>query len=113
MKAAGKPYPGGTHWAYGSKQLPAQTKEFAMMGWYGNGWSGGGMIVMGLIWVVLIAGAVWAVLSLSRRSGGSASAAPESARQILDRRFASGEMDSAQYADARRALDGRSVDFRK
>ena len=81
-----------------------------MMGWYGNGGWGVGMIFMGLFWVMLIAGAVWAVARLTRRADDPVIGGVESARQILDRRFASGQIDAQQYAEARRVLEGRSVD---
>lgn len=81
-----------------------------MMGWYGNGGWGYGMFFMGLFWVALIALAVWAVARSTRRSGEPMVGQVESARQILDRRFASGQIDTEQYADARRVLEGRSVD---
>ncbi len=80
-----------------------------MMDWNGNGggW-GAGMVIMVVFFVALIALAVWAVVRLSRRSD-EPSRSVESPRQILDRRFASGEVDEAQYAQARRVLDGRGV----
>jgi putative membrane protein len=80
-----------------------------MMDWNGNsgGW-GAGMVIMVVFFVALIALAVWAVVRLSRRTDEPARSA-ESPRQILDRRFASGELDESQYAQARRVLDGRGV----
>ena len=39
-----------------------------MMGWYGNGGWGVGMLFMGLFWVPLIAGVVWAVARSTRRA---------------------------------------------
>ena len=85
-----------------------------MMGWYDGGWSwmaGLGMVFMVVLWVALIAFVVWGVGALTR---GHSSGTPttESPRQILDRRFASGEMDATQYAETRRALEGHSVDPR-
>ncbi len=82
-----------------------------MMGWYGNGaWWGIGMVSMGLFWMVVVVAAVWAVARLSARPSERPAASAESARQILDRRFAAGEIDETQYAQARRVLDGRSAD---
>lgn len=83
-----------------------------MMDWGGNAsWWNGGMIFMFLFWLVLIALAVWAVLRLSRRPDGPAASPDfESARHILDRRFAAGEIDAATYAENRRVLEGHSVD---
>lgn len=82
-----------------------------MMGWYGNGgWWPAGMIFMGLFWVALIVGAVVAVMRLTQRPDAGSQGGVESARQILDRRFASGQIDAEQYAQARRVLEGRSLD---
>jgi putative membrane protein len=80
-----------------------------MMDWNGNGggW-GAGMVIMVVFVAALIALAVWAVVRLSRRTDEPARSV-ESPRQILDRRFASGELDETQYAQARRVLDGRGV----
>ena len=73
----------------------------------GGGW-GAGMVIMVVFFVALIALAVWAILRLSRRSD-EPSRSVQSPRQILDRRFASGELDETQYAQARRVLEGRGV----
>lgn len=88
------------------------------MGWmmdWGNGggvW-GVGMVLMGVFWVALIVLAVWAVIQLSQRND-TGPADPgrfvESPRQILDRRFASGEIDAQTYAEMRRVLEGRGVE---
>jgi putative membrane protein len=81
-----------------------------MMGWYDNGWGWGagiGMFVMVLFWGGLIALGVWAVARLTR--GESRPMPLESPRQILDRRFASGEIDAEQYAQSRHILEGRST----
>jgi putative membrane protein len=87
--------------------------EAAMMGWYNNGWgwgSGFGMLLMLLVWGGLIALGIWAVSRLTRGSGGGQQGQPtlETPRQILDRRFAAGELTAEQYAEARRVLEGRS-----
>jgi putative membrane protein len=81
-----------------------------MMGWndYGFGWNAGlGMLMMVFIWGGLIALGVWAVARITR--GQDKPPIGESPRQILDRRFASGEIDAEQYADARRILEGRAT----
>lgn len=84
-------------------------KEPEMMDWNdGSGWmNGNGMWMMLLFWGVFMAVVVWAVLRKTR-SGVSAMSA-ESPRQILERRFAAGEVDAEQYGEARRVLEGRSV----
>lgn len=84
-----------------------------MMGWYGNGW-GTGMLFVGLFCMLVVAGAVWAFVRWATRTqdpqDGVRGSTHESPREILDRRFASGELDTEQYGQARRLLDGRGVD---
>lgn len=81
---------------------------------YGDGWMHGGgywlgMGLHGVFWLVLIAavvvGIVWAVRSTGRSQdtpprGGS------SARQILDERYARGEIDREEYQARRKDLEG-------
>jgi len=69
------------------------------------GW--GAMIGMVLFWVVLIALIAWAVTRLlpaRRQEGGSPQPAPETPEEILDRRFARGEIDLETYQTQRAAL---------
>lgn len=84
-----------------------------MMGWYDDGASYGWMIAMMLGWAVLIAVAVWAVVALTRRSdragAGSAPPPPPTARQVLDGRFAAGEISQQEYIEARRILEGGTL----
>lgn len=79
-----------------------------MMNWYDGGWSYGWMVAMMLGWVLLLAVAVWAVVALTRRGDrpDSAAAAPPTARQILDARFAAGEITREEYLEARHLLGG-------
>lgn len=74
-----------------------------MMG-YGWGMGTAGWIFMALFWIVLIGLAIWAVVALlpGNRTAGAARA--ESPREILDRRFARGEIDVDQYRLARAEL---------
>ena len=81
-----------------------------MMGWYDSSWAWVGMVFMVLFWGVVIGAIVWGISRLTGRPQDTATPYAESPRQILDRRFASGELTEEQYAAARRALDGRSVD---
>lgn len=88
-----------------------------MMNWgdHNGGYWDLGMILMAVFWVALIALAVWAVIRLSRhdRPGPAGPVGPgqylDSPRQILDRRFAAGEIDAQTYAEMRRVLEGRGV----
>lgn len=85
--------------------------------WHGDG---GGWVWMAffmpLIWIVLIGLIGWAVFRLTRgTSGGSADrghgqegwgprGTGESPEDILDRRYASGEIDADAYTEARERL---------
>jgi putative membrane protein len=83
-----------------------------MMGWYGGGMGGGAWIFMGLFWIILIAAIIWLLVRLlpSNSHSGETKTAPhqmpgqESPLDILDRRFASGELDVAAYQAQRAAL---------
>lgn len=61
-----------------------------MMGYYTYGWNGW-MIATMMLWPLLVAGAVWAVVVVTR-------ARPQvTPREILDRRLARGEVSEEQY----------------
>ena len=81
-----------------------------MMGHGGMGWGDmgvGGMIGMVVIWLVLIAAIVWAVSRLlpGRHTHQSPSGpGQETPEEILDRRFARGEVDLETYQVQRAAL---------
>ncbi|WP_442818691.1 SHOCT domain-containing protein [Streptomyces sp. NBC_01320] len=79
-----------------------------MMYWNG-GWAW--VTLMPLLWIALIGLVVWAVLRLTQHSAGRHDAtddprkAPrETPEEILDRRFASGEIDAEAYTEARKRL---------
>jgi putative membrane protein len=75
------------------------------MGWGGMGW--GGMLGMILFWVVLIAVIVWAVSRLlpgRQPPMNPAVSGQESPEDILDRRYARGEIDLETYQAQRAAL---------
>lgn len=73
---------------------------------------GGAWIFMGLFWVILIAAIIWLVVRLlpSNSHSGTTTTAPhqvsgqESPLDILDRRFASGEIELETYQAQRAAL---------
>lgn len=66
----------------------------------GNGWSAGMIVGVVLLGVGLFGGLAIGAAMLTRRRS-----APMTARQILDRRLADGEIDSDEYARRRLALD--------
>lgn len=73
-----------------------------MWGWRDGSWVG--LLFMVLFWVGVIALVVWAV-----RQGGSTSAtvvAPSRALDILEERFARGEIDLEEFELRRSALTG-------
>lgn len=83
-----------------------------MYGYYGNGHDWAWMaVLMPLMWIALIGFTVWAVMRLTQNSpiDSVVPHAPvhdrETAEEILDRRFASGEIDAETHAAARRQLN--------
>ena len=73
-----------------------------MMG-YGWGMGPTGWLFMGLFWVVLLGLIAWAVIALLPAARGT-TRRPEDPLEILDRRFARGELDAEQYRRARDEL---------
>jgi putative membrane protein len=73
-----------------------------MMG-YGFG-MGFGWIFMGLFWIVLVGLVVWGATVLLPGSQTAGQTRRETPEEILDRRFALGELDIGQYRQARDRL---------
>lgn len=75
---------------------------------YGD-WGWGWMMLMPLLWIALIAVIVWAVVRVAGRPADRPADLPrrETPQEILDRRFASGEIDADAYNQARDRLAGR------
>ena len=63
---------------------------------------GGGF--MWLFWIVILALLVWFVVTLARRSDGAPNGR-KSAREILDERYARGEIDREEYEQKRADLE--------
>jgi putative membrane protein len=77
----------------------------SMMGWYGGGMGLGAWLFMGAFWVALLALVVWLVVRLLPSADRSATSGQgEAPEEILDRRFARGEIDEQTYATQRAAL---------
>ncbi len=73
-------------------------------------WNGGPWMFFGpLIWIVIIAAVVIGVMYLVRSQGGGNGrpliGSSKTPREILDERFARGEIDEKEYNDRKRALD--------
>lgn len=83
-----------------------------MMNWYGDGMGGIAPLVwvlLILLWVAMLALIVFLVVRLlpsagQRNEGGSRPQMSENPEQILDRMFATGEIDEATYRTRRTAL---------
>lgn len=79
-----------------------------MMGWYHDGMGWGGWIIMTVAMVAFWALVVVAVVAMFRdtqRSAGSTQSRPDPS-QILDERFARGEIDEEEYHARRSVLRG-------
>lgn len=78
-----------------------------MMWGYGSG--GWWMMLMPLLWIALVAVVVWAVVRVLQTGsgGGRPDARRETPLEILDRRYALGEIDDTTYAATRARLTGR------
>ena len=71
--------------------------------WY-DPMGAGDWFLMSVLWVALIALIVWAVANLFPRSGRDGTSLAERPEEILDRRFASGEIDAGTYDTLRGKL---------
>lgn len=76
----------------------------------GGGMSAWGWVAMTIamigFWLLLIALLVAAVRLFGGHSGAGGGYPPPTAKEILDQRFARGEIDEAEYKDRLRALSG-------
>ncbi len=68
---------------------------------YGFGIMGLGMVVLTLVWIALIALGIWVLLRLVPRDRRSER---DVAREVLQRRFAAGEISDAEYQQAIKSL---------
>ncbi len=73
---------------------------------WGMGW-GGGMVFGPLLTIGLIILLIALIVPFVRSLGGG-SASPSSARDILDERYAKGEIDREEYLRRRQDIDGES-----
>jgi putative membrane protein len=80
----------------------------------GFGFGGSGAIYMIIFWIVIMAVGIWLLSNLFPRSTGNASsdrtssprALSDSPQEILERRYASGEITKAEFDEIRRELGG-------
>ena len=80
-----------------------------MMWWQDDGWSTGWMMVMMLGWVALLALGTWAVVALTRSRPTPTPGAQGTAREILDRRLAAGEITAVEYRAARELMESATT----
>lgn len=76
-----------------------------MDGFYGGWGSGFGWVFMILFWALIILGIVAMVKWLMGTSSGSRSGSSKSARELLDERYARGEIDREEYEQKKRDLE--------
>jgi len=103
MKMFNKYLPALTVLALPAQAFADQNGGYGSMG-YGMGYGGWffGPLMMILFFGLIIAAVVGAI----RLMGGTDSSARNSAANILDERFAAGEIDEAEYTARRKALKG-------
>jgi putative membrane protein len=90
------------------KATPRDEEDKTMMyGGWGGGWAW--MMLMPLLWIALLGVIVWAAVRLAQRPSDRAGPPPrrETPQEILDRRFAAGEIDADEYTRARDTLAGK------
>ncbi|MBN9375337.1 MAG: SHOCT domain-containing protein [Cellulomonas sp.] len=76
-----------------------------MMGWYGAGMGWGAWLGMGLFWLLLLGVILYAVVRLLPSGGSSRrDRDPDSPEEIVDRRFARGDIDLETYQAQRAVL---------
>lgn len=73
------------------------------MGDGGLGW-GIGMLVMAVFWIALAVALVWITRTVWDRTAAREGPRPETPREILERRYARGEIDRAEFEEKRRDL---------
>lgn len=80
-----------------------------IMNWYrdGYGMDGGSIVLMALMWLTVIGLGIWFLTWITRRDQYRAPVTEktDTPRQILDRRFASGEIDAETYSQARKLIE--------
>ncbi len=79
--------------------------------WYGWDWGGALLMVLGMLfWFALLGVLLWAAIRWANRHriSGQQPQGP-SAREILEQRYARGEIDAATYDDMRAHLEGRTA----
>lgn len=77
-----------------------------MMGWAdGYGWMGPGWIFMILFWALVIAGVVALVRWIGTRNNGGGNRRGKTPLEILQERYARGEIEREEFEQKRRDLE--------
>jgi putative membrane protein len=80
---------------------------------WGYPWSGtmmAWMSIWGLVWLVLVGVAIWALVRwVDRRTATPGSTSGPSAMEILRQRYARGEIDATTFEQMRERLEGSSA----
>jgi putative membrane protein len=87
--------------------IAALTQRYGdRMGGYDNQRSGWMIVLMVIFGVALIGAIIWGAIAVSRSGRHQPPAAPSgpSPREILDQRYARGELDTADYEERKRLL---------
>jgi putative membrane protein len=90
---------------------PERCEETTMMGWYGHGGFGTSWMLMGAVWLLVLLALGWLVIRLvsGRHTVPVDPNGPtRAALELLDRRFALGEIDADAYRAQRAALLGET-----
>ncbi len=78
-----------------------------MYGWYSGGWWWWLMMAsMILFWVAIVGGVIWFIVYLVRRPTGTGTGSAETALDILNKRYARGEITSEEYERLKRDISG-------
>ena len=72
--------------------------------WWGHGF--GFMWIIPLIFLIVFLFFMRGIFGQGGGTGQSPGSKPESAREILDKRFAKGEINKEEYEEMKQALDG-------
>ena len=76
----------------------------------GSGMGMGWILILGILWVLVAAGAVWVAVRLVRQSRPRPASIP-SPLDILERRFAAGKITREDFDDARARLREHELDL--
>ncbi len=80
------------------------------MMWHDGGWGWGAWLATGILMLAFWGFVAWLIVTLARHSGGTGratKAGPDGALRILERRFASGDIEEDEYRESRDLLHTR------